>query len=515
MMMRRSWLPILVVFLLLAACVRTAPSNPSFQPGVSTWTTVPLIPSLQNIAPVMTTTPAFQLLPTREPGSPIQSPTPDAAHFAVQGQGAAETYTVQSGDTLGAIALAYGVTVEQIMLANALVNPDALDVGQVLVIPIGTPQDAGPANKIIPDSELVYGPMSIIFDLEAFISQSGGYLSIFTQDINGSVMSGAQIVRQVAQDFSVNPRLLLAVLEYRAGWVTNRNPNAETIETPLKVADGYHKGLYLQLAWAANTLSRGYYLWQVNGAQKWTLVDGSLVPASPTLNAGTAGVQYLFSQQDVYAAWLLDVSENGLFATYNRLFGYPFDLAIEPVIPADLQQPPMQLPFSPGEIWAFTGGPHRGWSTGSAWAALDFAPWEMQGCLSSNAWVVAVSDGLIVRAGNGSVVQDLDNDGYEQTGWTVLYLHVEDRDRVRAGTYLHAGERIGHPSCQGGDAPATHLHLARRFNGEWIPADGSVPFNLDGWISSGTGIEYDGYLSRNGIILEAYDGSQPTNQIQR
>ena len=132
--------------------------------------------------------------------------------------------------------------------------------------------------------------------------------------------------------------------------------------------------------------------------------------------------------------------------------------------------------------WAFTGGPHGGWDDGSAWAALDFAPvTELTGCFSSDNWVTAVTDGIIVRTGDGRVVQDIDGDGLEQTGWVVLYMHVEARERIEPGTRVRAGQRIGHPSCEGGLSNATHLHLARKYNGEWIAADGPIPFNLDGW----------------------------------
>jgi murein DD-endopeptidase MepM/ murein hydrolase activator NlpD len=227
-------------------------------------------------------------------------------------------------------------------------------------------------------------------------------------------------------------------------------------------------------------------------------------------------VQNFFAQLDDYATWQRDVSMDGLFGMYFMMWGYPFDLAIEPIVPANLIQPTMQLPFDSGETWAFTGGPHGGWDTGSAWAALDFAPpGEGQGCIESDAWVTAVADGLIMRAFDGAVLQDLDGDGYEQTGWVVLYMHVESRDRVEPGTFVLAGERIGHPSCEGGISNGTHLHLARRFNGEWIAADGETPFDLDGWISSGAGLEYDGYLRRDDQVVEAYDGLDQINQIQR
>jgi LasA protease len=500
----------------LASCSRstTDSSAPTptgiFQPaaggiGIQPTVYVPPAPS----------TPSFHLQPTRIPGSRIFSPTPDAAHFTVSTNDGPETYLVQPGDTLLAIAALYGLNVESLMLANNITDSSALAAGQTLIIPRPEPQAVGSSFKIIPDSELVYGPMSITLDIDAFIRSKGGYLSTYVQDVDYETLTGAQIVQRVAEFYSVNPRLLLALLEYHSGWVTKPNPASETLYEPLRVADGYHEGLYRQLTYTANALNRGYYLWRVDGITRWSLLDGSVVPADPTINAGTAGIQLAFAMVDNYTTWLHDVSADGFYKTYIELFGYPFDLAIEPIVPVNLVQPAMQLPFETGVSWAFTGGPHGGWDTGSAWAAIDFAPSGTEGCVVSDAWVTAVADGLIVRTGWGAVVQDLDNDGYEQTGWTVLYMHIESRDRVPTGTYVRAGERIGHPSCEGGYADATHVHLARRFNGEWISADGSVPFNLGGWISSGTGIEYDGYLTNGVRQIEAYNGTDTINEIRR
>jgi murein DD-endopeptidase MepM/ murein hydrolase activator NlpD len=122
---------------------------------------------------------------------------------------------------------------------------------------------------------------------------------------------------------------------------------------------------------------------------------------------------------------------------------------------------------------------------------------------------------LIVRTGTGAVVQDLDGDGYEGTGWVVFYMHVESRDRVQPGTFVKAGERIGHPSCEGGFSTGTHLHLARRYNGEWISADRDLPFVLDTWVSQGGGGEYNGFLVQEGRVIEAFAGRTPENTLQR
>lgn len=456
-------------------------------------------------------------LPTRRPpGAPIYTPTPDAPHALPALRSDAEQYTVQPGDTLGQIASRYGVSIEQIVRANELPNPDILSVGQVITIPAPTPESRGPAFKIIPDSELVYGPASVLTDVDGFVRKQGGYLASYREQLGEQTFSGAQIVQFIAQDYSVNPRLLLAVLEHQSGWVTKAKPAAETSDYPMGWADPQRKGLYRQLAWAANNLNRGYYLWRVGGVGAWLLSDDTIVPADPTINAGTAGVQHLYSLLYDRLNWEKAVSSGGLFATYNTLFGYPFDYAVEPLVPPDLVQPVMQLPFEPGQDWAFTGGPHGAWGDGSAWAALDFAPpGEALGCVDNDAWVTAVAPGLVVRSDSGVVILDLDGDGLEQTGWVVLYLHIASRERVAVGTYLQAGERIGYASCEGGVSSGTHVHLARRYNGEWIAADQDIPFILDGWIASGAGKEYDGYLQRGAQKIEAYAGRSENNGIQR
>ena len=48
---------------------------------------------------------------------------------------APRVYVVEEGDTLLAIALKFGVEVEDVMMANGLDDPNALTPGQKLVIP--------------------------------------------------------------------------------------------------------------------------------------------------------------------------------------------------------------------------------------------------------------------------------------------------------------------------------------------------------------------------------------------
>lgn len=447
---------------------------------------------------------------------PMNTPSPDLPHPLPTMRTGQLTYTVQYGDTLAAIAATHGIGINALIAANQPIDGENLEVGRELVIPSPSPLATGPEIKIIPDSELIYGPASAGFDFSSLIRLAGGYLSRYSEILDGREYQGDEIVMRVSRENSVNPRILLAALEYTSGWLTRQSPQPETLDYPLRYYNPNYKGLYQQLSFAADELNRGYYLHKINALSYWVLSDGSVVPLSAEINAGTAAVQNLFAYLFGYSGWLMAVGDEGILSTYRAIFGNPFDFTLEPTIPATLTQPPMQLPFEENSVWSFTSGPHGGWGDGSAWAALDFAPpGNAFGCITSDEWVVASADGIITYSDNGLVIQDLDGDGWEQTGWSLIYMHVESRDRVAVGSHLSAGERIGHPSCEGGFSNGTHVHIARRFNGEWIAADGILPFELDGWVSQGNGIEYDGYLVRNGETVEAWDARLPENQIQR
>jgi len=427
-----------------------------------------------------------------------------------------EYYTVQPGDTLNLIAYRYTIGLAQVMRANGIVNPDLLSVGQQLVIPAPSGRSFGPSFKVLPDSEIVYGPASTLLDVNRTVAEWGGYLSRYGEEVEERTLSGAQIVVTVAQRYSVNPRLLLALLEHQAHWLTRTDVAAEMLVYPLGFVEPRLGGLFGQLSWAADALNATFYAWRAGWAGPFLLADGQAVIPGAGINAGTAALQGLYAQLLGSGAWEQAVGEGGFYQTYVRLFGIPFDLAIEPSLPPDLRQPTLRLPIESGSVWSFTGGPHSAWGAGAAWAALDFAPpGYALGCVQSDEWVVAAADGLILRSDQGEVIQDLDGDGLEQTGWVLMYMHIESRDRVAAGTYVQAGDRLGHPSCEGGVSNGTHLHLARRYNGEWIPADTSLPFVLDGWVSAGLGLEYDGTLTRASEVLVACACRNTENQVSR
>jgi hypothetical protein len=90
-------------------------------------------------------------LPTPGPAAgeaQVAESAPADAEAAAAADEGPVTHTVQAGDTLGRISTEYEVSMEDIMAANGIDNPNLLSVGQVLTIPVnGLPTPTSPAPE--------------------------------------------------------------------------------------------------------------------------------------------------------------------------------------------------------------------------------------------------------------------------------------------------------------------------------------------------------------------------------
>jgi LasA protease len=518
----KRWGQLLLPMFLLAACslpLTTAPADSSPTSAVSPSANLPegtgdtasttLAPDVSAGAQ---TTPAAPVPTDANPpegaddATPLPTPTPSVPPMPIPTPAGPPTdvYIVQPGDTLSAIALyRCGCEMEELATFNGIQDPASLQAGQSLLIPIKTDR-VGPAVPLLPDSEVVYSPASVDFNVADFIREQGGYLADYSELVNGEEVTGAEIVEMVSGRFSVGPRMLLALLEYKSEWVTGRPATESAQYFPLGLENGGRAGLYFQLSWAANHINEGYYGYKRDGTLAFRFADGGRALAGDGLNAGTVGIQNVLALTSDWEMWRQAVGQDGFIHTYNALFGDPYARAMEPLVPADLTQPMLYLPWEGGHTWYFSGGPHAAWGEGSAWAALDFAPPDVRGhCAVSGERATAAAPGLVLRSGDGQILIDLDGDGHEQTGWVLFYLHALPDDQVQAGMMLGQGDLVGYPSCEGGVADSSHLHIARRYNGEWIAADGPVPMVLSGWRAvAGLG-QYEGQLIKGDEIREA------------
>ena len=160
--------------------------------------------------------------------------------------------------------------------------------------------------------------------MQAAVASYPGLLAHYSETVGTRELSGAEIVELIANQYSVGPRVLLALLELRGGWLTNPDPPSTQRTYPMGYLRGvYWDGLYMQLAQAANALNGGFYGWWLDTLWLVQVGNGVFVQFSPTLNAGTAGVQKMLADTaPSYDAWVSDLER---FAqVYQGLFGDPF-----------------------------------------------------------------------------------------------------------------------------------------------------------------------------------------------
>jgi murein DD-endopeptidase MepM/ murein hydrolase activator NlpD len=446
--------------------------------------------------------------------TPVPAPTSERPKYA---PGELVDYTAQNGDTLPALAARFNTTIEEIREANPIIPLDATTMppGLPMKIPIYYLPLWGTAYQSLPDHAFVNGPAQIGFSTSAFVATTSGWLKNYVVYAGQRMRTGAEAVDYIAQNYSVSPQLLLALLEYQTGALTQ--PSPPTGKYMLGFRRVNYESPYLQLIIAANTLNNGYYNWRSGKLTELELLDGSLFRPDPWQNAGSVALQYYFSRLYSGEPFFTAIGPEGLASVYQTSFGEPWaDAKRVIVLPGSLQQPALQFPFIAGQLWAYTGGPHTGWGTGEPLSAVDFAPAsDTTGCVTvePDQYATAMADGLVLRSDIDGLVIDLDQDGDERTGWILYYLHLAGEGRVPLGKEVKAGDPVGYPSCEGGHVTGTHVHIARKYNGEWILAGGPLAFNLEGWIVHNGSREYKGTLTRGGAVVTACECSDYQSQI--
>ena len=148
------WVALLLVTFALVACEISAqttdpldvPVAPAVQPTADF--NQPLIdpaatPGEAEIAPVEGE--VILLVPV-EGGEAAEPAITEEPTAAPTGNTQEQSYTVQAGDSLYRLSLLFGVSIEDLIAANNLANPNSLELGQELIIPVaGFAETAAPA----------------------------------------------------------------------------------------------------------------------------------------------------------------------------------------------------------------------------------------------------------------------------------------------------------------------------------------------------------------------------------
>jgi len=133
----------------------TPTDTPTATPTITSTVTLTDTPTATpTITSTATPTDTPTVTPTGVP--PTLTPTSTPAPTVTPGP-CAYTYVVRFGDTLWSIARRFGTTVQAIVQANGIINPNYIWVGQVLCIPYGTPPPTpSPAVYIVQPGDTLW-----------------------------------------------------------------------------------------------------------------------------------------------------------------------------------------------------------------------------------------------------------------------------------------------------------------------------------------------------------------------
>jgi LasA protease len=338
-------------------------------------------------------------------------------------------------------------------------------------------------RSLISDELFVYGPTVHDFDVGAFFKGHASHISAYSEFIDslGYELSLPEFTEYVAHRYSLNPQLLLSLLELKTGILGLDRLPPETIRYEWGLVEPGKDGLTAQMESAANQLT--IYFYSYPAEPKVVFTDGTTALLSTDLNAGTFALQKFLARGVTKEQWLSMIGngEHSFSQVYKSFFGDPL---VEAGGRAIALQPTLKLPLECAQTWYYTQGPHS-----NNLSAVDYAP-GVSDCTISTKKVVSAGGGKVVVASDALVEIDHDGDGNPGTGWVTYYHHVRDI-QVGVGQSVYTGSHLGYPSCEGGTATGTHLHFAFLYNGSFVGADGKI---LSGWTIHSTDTTGDGTI---------------------
>ena len=348
-------------------------------------------------------------------------------------------------------------------------------------------------HNLIADGQFVFGPNVGDFDLKDYLVKDAPHLLPYYD-----------ILFYYAHKLSINPRLLLTLIELRSGYVSN--PPAtdvdgvdlfglgnSDVEAQLKLIsqllfDAYYQRLYLTGINAAS----------VSQVEQVVLQDDSIIELTPQLNAATNALlrtMAMVSNKGQIISFIDQHGPQSFINSYSRLFpdSNPLDTSnqinIFAVPPDDL----LQFPYPRGEEWSFNGAHSPGIRGVSTLSSIDFGPtkpWPRWGNDTRPHWVVAAADseGVTITSNCGVQIHHRD-------GWTTTYYHLENiqTDSIKDG--VRRNERIANiantyaeATCKGGHSTSAHVHFTLKRNGAYVLLSG---ITLSGWrINVNTSVSY-------------------------
>jgi murein DD-endopeptidase MepM/ murein hydrolase activator NlpD len=362
--------------------------------------------------------------------------------------------------------------------------------GQAVSVP------KGPRAKLIDDTRFFYAENYYAAQIQAFLDKQPGPLKSFRAQLGDQEESFAELLASRTVLYSLNPQVVLALIEQQSGLITQPDASPERLDWALNFhgEDEHWRGLLPQVRWATREMYRAQR--DFPSAPELNYADASHSPVPAGLNVGGYAIARVLAAT-TSAAELparLDGGPSSFVATFTRLFGDPREavpVLHEPAAPFlslpldrmyaissffDHDTPYLQTNGSivtyrgdRSETLSYDG--HTGWD----YAAKPPAP------------VLAAASGTVVFAGNAD-----DNCGAKAViidhgnGYRTLYWHL-DEVLAKPGP-VERGARIGVVGSSG-CATGPHLHFQVEFLGQNIdPYGWCGPTGKDPWANHPAGV---------------------------
>jgi murein DD-endopeptidase MepM/ murein hydrolase activator NlpD len=408
---------------------------------------------------------------------------------------------IQIGLALILVVLLMAVTLPSNTLAQLIFPTDG-------VVTLGADRSVQIQSSplVVSDGQFVWGPNVGAFSIQAFL-----------QTIQSPLLPYAVELESWARYSTVNPRVLLAVLESNYGSVTGLDPSIdpESVrgmieQTAMDLSLAFYQHLY-----SFGERSKGGPPLLAKGVQTFSFEDGVQADLLWSPSSGSYAISAIDAKSQLLAETFSSQSLGGA-SSFETIWGYffpdtdPLDTSnnLEPGSPPPDET--FQFPFPLDATWTFSGA--HSWSGGSSYpdrSSMDFnTPWSNYPNAPYKNTVAAAAGDAVVRVpytGRAPCWVEIDHGG----GWKTHYYHL-----VNLGASGPVGPMsrnqliggIGQEVCNGGFATGPHVHFALFYNG--------APYDLDGLKLSGWTVHegprdsnaYNtGYLERDGVTVSPWN----------
>lgn len=358
------------------------------------------------------------------------------------------------------------------------------------------PPPAVPRASVIDNSQFFYAENFYAAQIQAYLDSQPGPLKDIVVPVGNRNQSFAEILASQTTLYSINPQVVLALIEQQSGLVTQPDSSADRLDWALNYHgdEGRFRGVIQQTRWAIRELHHAQRDYPEDPELTYDDGSHSAIPAGFKVgDYAVARVLAATTKVDQLAG-KLDGGPGSFVQTFARLWGDPRDVLPPPHPPAaPFLTPPLKraypissffdhdTPFlrENGSIVTYRGDRatdlsydgHDGW---------DFAA-------APPTRVLAAAPGTVVFAGNSDdgcgvahvVIIDHGN------GYRSLYWHLQDI-LVDPGP-VERGAEIGIVG-ESGCATGPHLHFQMQFLGRDTDPDGWCgPTGQDPWATHPAG----------------------------